>query len=41
MKWFLRGEKVGERKKKEVDAKHLLFLYGEWTAKQCWFGLTG
>ena len=39
MKWFLRVEKVGERKKKEVDAKHLLFLWGEWTAKRLlvWF----
>ena len=32
---FLRVEKIGKRKKKEVDAKHLLFLWGEWTAKQC------
>ena len=30
-----------KRKIKEVDAKHLLFLYGEWTAKQCWLGLNG
>ena len=31
---FLKVEKISERKKKEVDAKHLLFLWGKGTAKQ-------
>ena len=31
---FLRVEKIGKRTMKEVDAKHLLFLCGEWAAKQ-------
>lgn len=36
---FLKVEKISERKVKMVDAKHLLFLWGEWTVKQSWLGL--
>ena len=31
---FLKVEKVSKQKMKEVDAKHLLFLCGEGTARQ-------
>ena len=32
---ILRVVKCSMRKMKEVDAKHLLFLWSEWAAKQC------
>ena len=38
-KWFLRVVKFGKRKMKEVDAKHLLFLWDREAAKQCWLEL--
>ena len=34
---FLKVEKIEKRKNKEVDAKHLLFLWSGWTAKQLAF----
>ena len=38
---FLRVEKFSERQMKEVDAKHLLFLWSEGTARQCWLEFKG